>query len=68
MAKSKYERKAFTWLIEFDGKTLAQMKHEINALTDTYGPEAKLVVHYDWDSVDTYIEVIRQKTEEEKSC
>lgn len=65
MAKSKYERKAYHWLVEFDDKTLVQMKHEINALTDMYGPEARLVVHYDWDSIDTYIEVIPQKTKEE---
>ncbi len=62
-----YEKKRVSWLEDFDGKTLAQMKHEINALTDMYGSEAVLKVEYDWDSVDTYIETVRGETEAEKA-
>lgn len=63
-----YERKSFEWGEELDGKTLAEATHVINALTDKFGRDTKLVMEYNWDSVDFYIESERAETNAEKEA
>ena len=63
----KYERKVLEWHDEFDDKTLGEMRHIINALTDKFGESAILRYEWEWDTVGFWIDIEKRETPEEKA-
>ena len=63
-----FERKSFDWAEEFDGKTLETARDTINKFIEAFGKDSKLIIEYDWDSVDFLIEVERKETAEEEAA
>lgn len=62
-----FERKSFDWAEKFDGKTLAQARHIVDAMAYKFGEDTKLALEYDWESTNFYIEIEREETQEEKA-
>jgi hypothetical protein len=65
--ENKFEKVDFDWGQEFDMKSLKEIRHIINALSDKYGESAILELDYCWDTMTFSIMVEREETEEEKA-
>ena len=62
---TKYEKVTLEWHREFDGKTLGQMRHAINALCDKFGESSILRYEQVWDYTEYWIDVEKIETPEE---
>lgn len=63
--KTKYEKETLEWHMEFDGNTLGQMRHVINALCDKFGESSILKHELSWDYTEYWIDVEKKETPEE---
>ena len=63
----KFERKELDWVEEFGDKSLKDMRHIINALSDKFGDAAILKFEHSWDHMDFWVDVERPETPEEKA-
>lgn len=63
-----YERKMLDWGDDLGDKTLIQARDYIENLIKLHGEDTKLIIEYDWDNTNFYIETVRDETEEEKAA
>lgn len=55
------------WGEHLNDETLETARDIINKFIEVYGKDSKLIIEYDWDTVDFLIEVEREETKEEKA-
>ena len=62
----KFNKHHVDWSVEFDDKTIAQVREIVDGFAKQYGEDAVLEVEYDWDSVNFHINIPIKETEEER--
>lgn len=64
----KYEKKDFAWVEEFDDRTLGEMRHIINALSDKFGDSSILRYYQCYDNIEYWIDVEKKETDAERAA
>lgn len=62
----KFDKHRVDWSAGFDGKTIAEARKVIDGYSKQYGEDAVLEYEHDWDTIDFFISVPKQETEEER--
>lgn len=62
----KFDKHCIDWSVDFDTKTIAEVRKVIDGYAKQYGEDAVLEYEHEWDSLEFFIKVPKKETEEER--